>query len=176
VTDSNINTSFEKSWARHQLALEQRKSTAANKLRTVFAYLKQHIPQLTQITVQYHGSGDSGQVENISFIGNKAIDDHPFIDAALPADVLALKPAPRWNSEKQCVEKPTRLNASPREVIDDAAWDVAYGEHPAFETNEGGYGKVLVFEDKDNPGQIIVKLEHNEVIETSNYYETENVL
>jgi hypothetical protein len=138
--------------ARHQSELERGK-VAAEELKAIVHYLCSQDPALAALTVIYDGCGDEGTIESIQLTNadDEAIDsallDQPFPDAL--QDLVTI---PDW-----------LRNRSIKAVIDNAAWDVAYGHHPGFEINEGGFGELRVeVEPDDDSTTLSIALEHNE--------------
>jgi hypothetical protein len=152
-----LSTDFESRYAAHMRSVQDRKDQAINNLITVFRYLKQQCPDLGRIEITYSGSGDSGQTENVYYFNaaGQLFDPPESLDStSLPPDI-----------------SPCGANATPAEVIDAAAWDVAYGQHPGFEINEGGYGTVRVGLLDLSSDAVSVRLEHHDIIETTEDYE-----
>lgn len=157
---------------------EQRKEelrTGVDKLRAVFLYLKGLHPELQRIEIEYDGCGDSGQVGYIAYYSGPTskleIDD----SQPLP-DVLANGRRSRrgkWISGQGYVEDEADINISASDLLQDRGWDVAYGQNPGFEINEGAYGTITISSEINNPvapNDVDVKLEHSErYIETTDY-------
>lgn len=111
----------------------------AERLKSLAEALKQSYPLLTQIEVDYSGGGDSGSIDSVSF--------HPGLDA-MPGQAV------------------TDHDALDR-LIDGLAWDIAYGQNPGFEINEGGQGTVTC---AVVDGEWTVSLHHEEnFIQTNEY-------
>jgi Family of unknown function (DUF6878) len=95
------------------------------------------------VTVEYDGSGDSGQIENVEAwnAGNERIPfPSPFIVRLISEDPDRLP-------------SPTSLEGS----VENLAWDYLEERHDGWENNDGGFG-TFVF---DVPSRTIT-LEHNE--------------
>jgi len=167
---------------------KQQEAIAA--LRKVFIYLHGFNPELHKIVIEYTGSGDSGQVESMEYL-SKSLDSQPYpvprvdigslpLATPLPLDILDM-PASHWRWDPFTCQKfrVAARDKAPEEVLDAAAWDLAYGQNPGFEINEGGYGEVIIslrdeYEPSDTPlveTDILVRLKHSEIIETTNDYE-----
>lgn len=157
--------------------LGNRKCQSVLQLKAIFSWLCATNPTLERIEVEYQGSDDSGSVENI--------DIHP---SELAADILSL-PLPNeiafghtsgtgsWDPQgrKWVLDRPGQ-NESVEEALDRICWDIAYGQNPGFEINEGGYGTVTVSrndDDNDNELEPVINLEHSERIESINDYSYE---
>jgi len=161
MTTSN---DIEARYATHMRSVQDRKDQAVNNLITVFRYLKQHCPDLDHIKISYSGGGDSGQVEDVTYVTAKEelLDLPNSLDSTpLPLDVY---------QHQRAIEH-LGVNYTPAELLDDAAWDVAYGQHPGFEINEGGYGTVHVGLLDPSCDVATVRLEHHKIVESTNDYE-----
>lgn len=170
----------------HYNNVRNRKEEAVATLRKLFIYLHSLDSTLAEIVVSYEGSGDSGHVESAEFFDSS---NRPIAEAALrlnePVPVELIDETARgevWDPVDRRLVKVESVNQTPAELLDDLSWDVAYGQHPGFEINEGGYGKVRILfnetnvdvADDESPlteADVIVRLEHYEVIETTNDYE-----
>lgn len=157
---------------------------AANDLRKVFLWLRTRNPDLDHIEITYNGWGDSGQVEDIccwarnpeipSAVDKLELDgmSEPLPDAFFDGDPRqhqdhSFNPVTRefeWGETKNC---------APEQLLDQLAWDLAYGKNPGFEINEGGYGTVRVGVSDDNPDGVTVTLSHSERIIKTNDYDYE---
>lgn len=185
MTDSIFNLMAERN---NQIRSEMQEAIVS--LRKTFLYLHGANPELNKISIRYYGSGDSGSVDEVKFFG-KPPADRPYSEPDLDAESFPLsKPMPveiidaparttRWDPDEQRVVDVPARNQTPDEILDRTAWDLAYGENPGFEINEGGYGDVIVtfrdeYEPSDTPpteADILVRLEHKEIVETTNDYE-----
>lgn len=147
--------------------INTRRETAAHGLRKIFLHLKQHCPQLQRIEITYDGCGDSGQVETILFWDGANVFDPPqdLMNDPLPTTVV-----------EQSLPYSPELNISAEQALDQYAWDIAYGQNPGFEINEGGYGTITIETELDADltlEDIKVHLEHCERVEHVDEYNYE---
>lgn len=167
---TNIATGMQLLWEEHQSKLQQ----GVAQLRAIFAWLRDKYPELKRIEINYDGSGDSGQVESIHFSKDPStswgagIEVH---DSAVLPDEINCGHTSRdghWDFERRewIYTSPGR-NESIREALDRIGWDIAYGQNPGFEINEGGFGTVAVFLCED---EVMVELKHSERVEITNDY------
>lgn len=148
----------------HYTGLANRKEAAVLGLRKIFLHLKTACPQLQRIEIEYEGSGDSGQVDSITYGDGTNYFDLP--------DSLARQPLPTSVVELTLPWKPD-ANVSADHALAEYGWDVAYGQNPGFEINEGGSGVVTVDIEPDaelSMDNIKVYLEHRERVEHVNEY------
>lgn len=148
---------------------------AAADLRTLYLYLCSEYPDLRYIEVWYDGCGDSGQVDTIFYCANEEspvlVDDaQPLPDAVAKGHV---RQTGLWQSGVGWVDTAQRSNLTAEQMISELAWDLAYGQNPGFELNEGGFGKVNIAADKDDPSLVRVSLSHSQRITETNDYEYE---
>lgn len=154
---------------------------APNGLRKVFLWLKTRNPDLDHIEITYDGGGDSGQVEDIccwsrnpeipSVVDKVELDGmkEPLPDVYFDGEPEQHTECSLNNATREWEWSQPR-NASPENLLDKLAWDLAYGKNPGFEINEGGYGTVRIGVSQDNPDGITVTLSHSErIIETNDY-------
>lgn len=181
MTEQTISTDIFAAYKERLAKYAQGADDAASGLRRVFIYLKTVDPRLGAIEVEYDGCGDSGQVETVHYAAIKPEDQQALAEAfdtledqPLPDDVAGGRqhtpghfvPGKGWVTTGQTV------NFSAAQLIDELAWDLAYGRHPGFEINEGGYGTVRITEDTNDAGEPIIRvsLSHSErIIETNDY-------
>lgn len=151
---------------------------AATGLRTLFLYLRTRNPELQYIEVEYDGGGDSGQIESIFYGGNKPSDYvAPFSvdvseDQPLPEEVAQERTHQpgQWQPGVGWVATGERVGVTANQLIDELAWDLAYGRNPGFEINEGGYGRIVIAADEEDPARVRISLSHSErIIETNDY-------
>lgn len=151
---TNFTTAMQPHTALNQIVtsvLDKRSSTwqredpnsAAQALKAIAVELRKQHPELTEISVDYSGGGDSGCIEAITFLGAEAY------------------------GSRICLAKELFSDSGIEKAIDELAWDLAYGQNPDFEINEGGQGVVQVlFEDNE----WTVHLHHEEnIIQTNDY-------
>lgn len=100
-----------------------RKAQGIALLRGLLPAMERQIPGLDQVTIEYEGSGDSGQID---FIGYRAGVEKASFDQ-LP------------HEQAKIIE----------ELLDVVGWDIAYGTNPGFEINEGGQGTLTCQKDQD---------------------------
>lgn len=152
---------------------------AAAELRTLYLYLRSEYPDLRYIEVEYDGCGDSGQIDSIFYGANKE-SEHvaPFsvlVDDAQPLPDAVAKGHCRQTFEWQpgfgSVDTGERSNFTAEQMISELAWDLAYGQNPGFEINEGGFGKVNIAADEDDPSLVRVSLSHSWRITKTDDYE-----
>lgn len=161
--------------------LSESANEAASDLRKVFLWLKTRNPKLDRIEISYDGCGGSGQVEDIqcwatnptapSTLERVELDG---MDEPLPDEFFNAKPRKqRKHQTITCnltIQSRESRNCTPEQLLDKLAWDLAYGENPGFEINEGGYGTVRIRVSTDNPDGVTVTLSHSErIIETNDY-------
>lgn len=152
--------------------LSSKSNEAADHLSKVFVYLQSLEPKLVELRITYDGCGDSGQVEDIQYFDSKGqlltIDD----EQPLPDDIAQGRqhqpgdwvPGEGWKTSGEAA------NVSAHYLIDELAWDLAYGKHPGFEIDEGGCGTISITSDIDYPNQVRVNLSHSvRFIETTDY-------
>lgn len=157
------------------------KDNAAAELRTLYLYLRSEYPNLRYIEVEYDGCSDNGQIHSIFYGANKE-SEHvaPFsalVDDAQPLPDAVAKGHSRqpgeWQPGVGWVDTGERSNFTAEQMISELAWDLAYGQNPGFEINEGGYGRVVIAADEDDPSLVRVSLSHSERIITTNDYKYE---
>lgn len=180
MTHITDNESFKQSYAKHMQGLTDTKNTASSQLKSVFLYLKSHEPSLCTIEIEYKGSGDSGQVEDISFrdADDKSIEVSLMADPVPPSILEKQVHTWRWDAEAGRSVLSDGHQITVEEALSDLGWDIAYGLHPGFEINEGGYGTVRIgFLDEDsesgtdrNPDDVSLQVSHHEIIETTENY------
>ena len=169
-------------YMKHLAKLSENANEAANGLRKVFLWLKTRNPDLDHIEITYDGCGDSGQVEDICcWARNPAIPSavdkveldgmsEPLPDAFFDGNPQQHQTHSFFNPVTQKFERGETKNCAPEQLLDQLAWDLAYGRNPGFEINEGGYGTVRVGVSDDNPDGVTVTLSHSErIIETNDY-------
>ena len=155
-------------------------------LRAIFVYLRSKYPDLKRIEISYDGSGDSGQVESIHFSSN--VEPNHWHEGSVDVDTSEVlsdeltcgRTARKGHFDmdlREWVHDEALRSVNIEEALDRIGWDIAYGENPGFEINEGGYGTVSVFidpvADPDNisvPADIKVELSHSERYEATNDY------
>lgn len=154
--------------------LNDKKNKAAESIRAIFLYLKQQCPDLAKIKIDYDGSGDDGQVESICFY-DKSEDKEPFgirplLEQPLPTEVYSNVRSHflRFDPVNRPVYGPS-VNDTPEQALDTLAWDLAYGQNPGFEDDEGGFGDISVSldEDSDDDSTVKVTLSHHKRIEAT---------
>ena len=179
-------TDFATVYRNHLAKIDNAKGDAATELRTLYLYLRSQYPDLRYIEVEYEGSGDSGQVDSIFYGANKE-SEHvaPFSYLKDKAEVDDAQPLPdavakgrehqpgEWQPGVGWVKTGERSNITAEQLISQLAWDLAYGQNPGFEINEGGFGKVNIAADEDDPSLVRVSLSHSERITETNDYEYE---
>ena len=170
---ATVDSNFWASHDKHTSELLTKSEQAAQHLRKIFKHLQSVNPELMTIEVQYDGSGDSGEIESIGYY--KRPFSTVMYDPASEIDVTDSEPLSGeltngmvknrsfWNPETRSMVQQEPSPPTARELIDDLAWDVAYGKHPGFEINEGAYGTVVIYQDEDD--EVQVQLTHNERIE-----------
>lgn len=178
MTDTaNTSAQSDNFWMQYNERLKNLKAgadEAANGLRKVFIYLQSLNPDLTKVLIEYDGCGDSGQVENARFLWAADHQEQPIVgaDQPLPDEIACgkTKTPGHWVPGQGYVTTGEPVNASATELIDELAWDLAYGQNPGFEINEGGYGTISIEVSPDDPDRILVSLSHSErYIETTDY-------
>jgi hypothetical protein len=176
--DSSMQTYME-----HLAKLSESADEAANGLRKVFLWLKTRNSDLDHIEITYDGCGDSGQIEDICCWAVNPETEIPFSRKNLELDGMS-EPLPdaffdgapqqhqahSFNPVTRTFECGKTKNCNPEQLLDQLAWDLAYGKNPGFEINEGGCGTVRVGVSNDNPDGVTVTLSHSErIIETNDY-------
>lgn len=186
MTDTTTSTSempnFMQSYMERLAKLSETADKAANDLRKVFLWLKTRNSELDHIEISYDGCGDSGQVEDIEcWVINPAIPsavskiELEGMGEPLPDEFFDGEPRKKpiylsYNPVTHDQVQVSSTNCTPEQLLDDLAWDLAYGKNPGFENNEGGYGTVRIGVSADNPDGITVTLSHSErIIETNDY-------
>jgi hypothetical protein len=125
--------------------------SASELLKAIARYLQGLEPNLLTITITYSGGGDSGQTDSMSYgifepnmmetTGQSESIDKALSDP-IPEELWDLYISLRLSG---ITPSPSTLALTSLEsLIDDLAWDVAYGLHPGFEVNEGGQGSVIL--------------------------------
>lgn len=181
MTEQTISTDIFAAYKERLAKYAQGADDAASGLRRVFIYLKTVDPRLDAIEVEYDGCGDSGQVETVHYAAIKPEDQQALAEAF---DTIAGQPLPkeiagdksftpgRYVPGEGWVTTGEEVSFSAKLLIDELAWDLAYGRNPGFEINEGGYGTVRISEDTNDAGEPIIRvsLSHSErIIETNDY-------
>lgn len=150
---------------------------AANGLRRIFIYLQSLNPGLAGITIGYEGSGDSGQIEDTDFLWAADHQEQPIVgaDEPLPDEIACGKARTpgHWVSGQGYITTGQPVNLTAMELMDDLAWNLAYGKNPGFEINEGGYGTIKIEASPDDSDRVLVNLSHSERIMETNDYQYE---
>ncbi|MDD2878320.1 MAG: hypothetical protein PHT60_14090 [Acidiphilium sp.] len=129
---------------------------------------------ITRVTVNFDGSGDSGQIESVE------ARDGANNPMELPAETITYPSAvmePRYEScsatasgqrfvgyEVHEVEKTAPL----QDVIEEIFWDFIGAKHGGWENNDGGFGECHF-----NVDEGVIRLEMNERYTETSYYEHE---
>jgi len=127
MTDTTSNPTFDiAKWAAEQRA----RAAAADAIRpankaALFATLA--AADITSVTVEFDGCGDSGQIESIAAKSGEA-------DADLPDATIALATL-GWRDTE-----PVERTMSIREAIEDMAYDCLARKHGGWEINTGAFG------------------------------------
>jgi hypothetical protein len=146
-------------------------------LRAIFIYLLAKYPDLRRIEISYDGSGDSGQIEEIYYVSDRfsyseqvIVDDSEILPDEIACGHKARKGA--WSQiHHKWINDEEPRNENLREALDRIAWDIAYGQNPGFEINEGALGSLYISLDPDeDPSELKIQLEHSERVETTNDY------
>jgi hypothetical protein len=108
---------------------------------------------ITQVTVSFDGSGDSGQIESVeAFAGDNATE--------LPAgDVELVRPGDSGGSSQ-------RTTHTVPDAIETLAYDLLEDEHDGWENNDGAFGE-FTFDVKERS----ITLGYNERFSDSTYHE-----
>lgn len=173
---ADIGASFQRLQEERQSGLR----AGVAQLRAIFAWLRIKHPELKRIEIGYDGAGDGGQVESIYFSkdpstrwGKKLeVDD----SEVLPDEINCGHTSRdgRWDPVKrEWIHTSPGRNESISEALDRIGWDIAYGQNPGFEINEGGFGTVAVFLDEgldESDVEVKVELQHSERVEVTNDY------
>lgn len=121
---------------------KDRTAKAVAGLKAIYAWME-GAGMKGDIGIHYEGSGDSGQIEDISYHCNS--------DTSTPPEEL-----------KAALAEAGYQAGPAGVIIDDAldclGWDVAYGTNPGFEINDGGCGTITITRAED--GEIKVIVEH----------------
>lgn len=159
-----INLSFSDSLACHLADLKLRSTEAADGLRKIFIYLTALQPQLCRIEISYDGCGDQGQVEDISFYDSDGKRCNVESHSPLPDDICNGRKsnAGHWVTDQGWTADPNPVNVTADTLLSDFGWNLAYGQNPGFEINEGGCGTISIFNPDKEPGQVCVSLCHSE--------------
>lgn len=162
----------------HHQRLHDAKRRAVVALRAIYCYLRNKYPDLRVIEITYNGSGDSGQIENIRFNPRWRFEvqaELEVIDETMPDELtFGYKPQAghRWDKEsgQWVADSPDRAPTL-MELLDAFGWDLADGQNPGFEINEGGFGTILISGSGDSFSDVDIKMSHSERVETTNDYE-----
>jgi hypothetical protein len=178
ASTSTAGADFATFYRNHMSKVASAADDAATGLRTLFLYLRAQQPELQYIEIEYDGCGDSGNVESIFYGGNQTADHvAPFSvdvsdDQPLPDEVAqgrTHQPG-EWQPGVGWVTTGDLVNISAKQLLSDLGWDLAYGRNPGFEVNEGGYGRIVITADKEDPSVARISLSHSErIIETNDY-------
>jgi hypothetical protein len=103
------------------------------------------------VIVRFDGSGDSGQIEEVSAFANGDLIDIPNIKAEIST--------PTWDGSKL---EPRTLSLSA--AIEQLAYDLLEETHDGWEINEGAYGEFSF-----DVGGNAIKLDYHERIETTEF-------
>jgi hypothetical protein len=177
MTTSPIGAYVSEYMRKHYETLGDSQQQAVTALKAIFAFLHAKYPDLRVIEISYNGSGDSGQVEDITFnpTWRLAVEAKVEIDDEEMPDELCFgrtHQGGHWDLERTewIADKPD-ANIKLMALLDDFAWDLAYGQNPGFEINEGGFGEIVISGDSDNPEDIQIELAHHERVESTNDYD-----
>lgn len=114
---------------------------------------------IAKATVEYSGSGDSGQIEDVSF----EYRERNGIDAMKEAvSVEVTKVSSEWKNEKW-EEKKEKVETDLKSAIEDLCYDLLERTHGGWEINEGSDGRFFFDAKTGN-----IDLEHD-----SHYMESE---
>lgn len=108
---------------------------------------------IAKVIVRFDGSGDSGQVEEVTAFGEDGAE----------------RPLPETHVELQKIsfgeDAPTNLSEPLGEAIETLAYSLLQSSHGGWENNEGAYGE-FTFDVAAN----LITLDHNERYETSQHF------
>ena len=107
---------------------------------------------ITRVTVRFDGSGDSGQIEDISAVADNTKVELPTVEIELVNHV--------WGQEE-----PRRTLMPVAEAIEQLAYDLLSLTHCGWENNDGAYGEFVFDVAKQS-----ISLEHNERYVTAELY------
>lgn len=162
---------------KHYEGIHDRQQQAVAALKAIFSYLQRKYPDLRVIEITYNGSGDSGQIEDIRFNPRWRTEVQAELEVAdetMP-DELAFgrkHQGGHWDRERGewTADSPDR-NPSLMHLLDTFGWDLAYGQNPGFEINEGGFGTISVSSESGSIDDVVIELSHSERVESTNDYE-----
>ncbi len=106
---------------------------------------------ITRVLVQFDGSGDSGQIEDIGAVSGDEPRDFPAGKVVIGC--------PTWGASEVRYE-----DCSVRDAVETLAYGFLEETHSGWEINEGAYGE-FTFDVADRS----ITLDYNERIETSEY-------
>jgi hypothetical protein len=165
---------FAKQIQQHYENLSSEKDQCVLQLRAIFAFLRTKYPDLRRIEISYDGCGDSGHIDSTCFGSdcdlwkhstNLKVDDSEVLPNEIACGHTVRKG--HWcNERSEWVHDEELRNENIADALDRIGWDIAYGENPGFENNEGSYGTVSVSTDGDSD-EIRVNLEHSERYEST---------
>ncbi len=107
--------------------------------------------RITSVVVQFDGSGDSGQIEDIEVKAG----DQP---AELPAGEIELAYVAPDSIE------PERRSLTIRNAVESLVYDFLEETHSGWENNEGAYGEFIF-----DVAERTITLDYNERVESSEY-------
>lgn len=124
-------------------------TTKANELNKVILFDALAAAGITEITVQFDGCGDSGQIDSISAYMGETPRALPAPSAAEPPEAetpsVAAVPLPqtpvtlyhaKWDSDELGTDEITLQNA-----IEEICYDYLKQEHDGWENNDGAFGE-----------------------------------
>jgi len=151
-------------------------------LKGIFLYLRSKDERVHKITITYEGSGDSGDISDITVEPAECNTEilkelNQLLDEDMPAEFNYQRTVGQQYDSKAMCWKPVVAPdpSSISEALDAIAWDVAYGYHPGFEINEGGFGEIIIrqateeeLEDGIEHG-VSIEINHNNNVITQDY-------
>lgn len=144
------------SYNKHRKDCTNPAQVAAATLKAIYLWLREHDTSLEEIQIEYEGSGDSGQIEDIDGVH----DDYMTLE--LPVSLYTLPARLSWDPETKSFQSEDPRPATVEQALDYLGWDLAYGTHPGFEINDGGRGTVTITHSPEDPSLIKVTLDHKE--------------
>lgn len=176
-SDLSISADVSSYLRKHYEGIRDSQQQAVAALKAIFFYLQRKYPDLRVIDITYDGSGDSGQIETIRFNPlwrTKVHAEVMVVDETMP-DELAFgrkHQGGHWDRERgEWVADSPDCNPSLLDLLDIFAWDLAYGQNPGFEINEGGFGTISISSESDSIDDVVIELIHSERIEITKDYE-----
>ena len=124
-----------------------------------------------ELTIEYCGSGDSGEIGYIS-VSVGCVGEATIPHSHFPTRLLYSQEQQDERARNQETADGL-LTEALKEWLDETAWSIAYSNFPGFEIDAGGFGTITAARDKET-GKMTLELSHTQRVE-ENYSPVELV-